>query len=213
MTVGAMAHDVFISYATADLESAQAACASLESAGVRCWMAPRDIVPGMNFGEAVSDAIEHARLVVLVLSSHANASSFVALEVELAVSQRRPIIPLRIEPVTPSKKLILFISAAHWLNANRPPTTGDLDQLVAAVNAHAPDKKRVKKSQKGQTSEKLYGYTSDSKEHIYYWKGRTDSKHKRPKRGGLEATHGPSIAVAYERGYDDGLEYHRDRKP
>ena len=41
-----MAHDVFISYSTADKTAADAVCAILEGNGVRCWIAPRDIMRG-----------------------------------------------------------------------------------------------------------------------------------------------------------------------
>jgi hypothetical protein len=39
-----MAFDVFISYSTKDKATADAACAALESAGIRCWIAPRDVI-------------------------------------------------------------------------------------------------------------------------------------------------------------------------
>jgi hypothetical protein len=38
-----MVHDVFISHAHKDKEIADALCEKLESAGVRCWIAGRDI--------------------------------------------------------------------------------------------------------------------------------------------------------------------------
>ena len=41
-----MAHDVFISYSSKDKPVADAACATFEAAGMRCWIAPRDVPPG-----------------------------------------------------------------------------------------------------------------------------------------------------------------------
>ena len=41
-----MAHDVFVSYAAQDKPTADAACATLEARQVRCWIAPRDVLPG-----------------------------------------------------------------------------------------------------------------------------------------------------------------------
>ncbi len=41
-----MAYDVFISYSTPDKVIADAACATLEQRQIRCWMAPRDVLPG-----------------------------------------------------------------------------------------------------------------------------------------------------------------------
>lgn len=41
-----MAHDVFLSYATPDKTVADMACAVLERAGLRVWIAPRDVPAG-----------------------------------------------------------------------------------------------------------------------------------------------------------------------
>ncbi len=68
----AIAHDVFISYATSDKTIADAVCHALEAAGVRCWIAPRDIPPGADRREAIATAIGASRVVVVVFSSHAN---------------------------------------------------------------------------------------------------------------------------------------------
>jgi hypothetical protein len=59
-----MAHDVFISYATEDKRTADAVCAAIEARGFRCWMAPRDVLTGMPYGEAIVDAIQGSRVMV-----------------------------------------------------------------------------------------------------------------------------------------------------
>lgn len=41
-----MDHEVFISYSSANIQTAQAICHALESNRIKCWMAPRDIRPG-----------------------------------------------------------------------------------------------------------------------------------------------------------------------
>ncbi|HLG11343.1 MAG TPA: toll/interleukin-1 receptor domain-containing protein, partial [Dehalococcoidia bacterium] len=69
-----IAHDVFVSYASDDKPTADAVCASLEARGIRAWIAPRDILPGSDWSEAIIDAIENARVMVLVFSARANAS-------------------------------------------------------------------------------------------------------------------------------------------
>ena len=45
-----MAHDVFVSYSHKDKATADAVVARLEQDGSRCWVAPRDIVPGTFVG-------------------------------------------------------------------------------------------------------------------------------------------------------------------
>ena len=40
-----MSHDVFISHSSIDKATSDAMTTALESAGIRCWVAPRDIMP------------------------------------------------------------------------------------------------------------------------------------------------------------------------
>jgi hypothetical protein len=127
--------DVFISYSSPDKPTADAACAALESANIRCWIAPRDISPGRDYGESIIDAIENARVFVLILSSSANASPQIKREVERAVSKGVPIIPMRIEDVMPNRTLEYFISSPHWLDAFPPPRERYFVKLIASVRA------------------------------------------------------------------------------
>ena len=41
--------DVFISYSSKDKPVADAICNRLESGNLRCWYAPRDILPGADW--------------------------------------------------------------------------------------------------------------------------------------------------------------------
>jgi hypothetical protein len=128
-----MGHDVFISYSTKDKPTADAVCATLESRGVRCWIAPRDILPGMDWGESLVEGIKRCRVMVLVFSSHANASPQIKREVERAVSKGVPIIPFRIEEVLPTRSLEYFISTPHWMDAMSPPLERHLEKLADVV--------------------------------------------------------------------------------
>src|SRR5687768_3475603 len=58
-------HDVFVSYSTKDKHAADAVVAALEGERVRCWVAPRDIRPGMDWGAAIIDAITDSAVMVL----------------------------------------------------------------------------------------------------------------------------------------------------
>ena len=125
-----MAHDVFISYSSRDKTTADAVCAVLESRDIRCWVAPRDILPGVEYAEALVDALHQSRLMVLVFSSGSNQSPHVLREVERAVSQGIPILPLRIEDVPPSRAMEYYIASRHWLDALTPPLERHLEQLA-----------------------------------------------------------------------------------
>ena len=126
---------MFISHSTRDKTAADAACAALEAAGIRCWIAPRDITPGAEWGEAIIEAINQCRVMVLIFSTNANELSQIRREVERAVSKGTPIIPLRIEDIAPARSFEYFIGNVHWLDAMTPPLEAHLRRLVELVKA------------------------------------------------------------------------------
>ena len=72
---------------------------------------------GREYADEIILGLERSAAVVLVLSEAANTSVFVLREVERAVAKEINVIPVRIEEVTPSPGLELFISGTHWLDA------------------------------------------------------------------------------------------------
>lgn len=128
-----MAHDIFVSYSSKDKPVADAICAALEARGIRVWIAPRDILPGMSWGEAIVDGIANSRIMVVVFSSNSNGSSQVLREVERAVNKGIGIIPFRIEDVAPTKSMEYFLSSPHWLDAINPPIENYINELVRTV--------------------------------------------------------------------------------
>ena len=130
-----MAHAVFISYAAADKATADVVCRALEGAGTPCWIAPRDVVAGTLYAEAIVDAIHGARALVLVFSAAANASTQVAREVDRAASLGLPIVPFRIEDVVPAVSLEYYLAGQHWLDALTLPLDEYLSRLATAVQS------------------------------------------------------------------------------
>jgi hypothetical protein len=126
-------HQVFICYSHHDMGYAQSTCRALEGAGMRCWMAPRDISPSKDWAEEIIDAISSAAIMVLVLSSSSNDSPQVRREVERAISKSVPVLPLRVEEVLLSKSLEYFISTQQWLDAFTPPFETHLESLRICV--------------------------------------------------------------------------------
>jgi hypothetical protein len=130
-----MAFDAFISYSRMDKATADAACATLESAGIRCWIAPRDVPPGSQWAGAIIGAIDLSRVMVLIFSSQANISNQIHREVERSVSKGIPIIPLRIEDVSPTSSMEYFLGSIHWLDALEPPLEQHLERLAETVKS------------------------------------------------------------------------------
>jgi hypothetical protein len=78
---GSAAHQVFISYASdkikstiSDRQVADQICTALESQGIGCWIAPRDILPGDDWMDAIIDAVDHTKIIVLVFSANTEKS-------------------------------------------------------------------------------------------------------------------------------------------
>jgi len=128
-----MAHNVFISYSSIDKDAAEAVRSILEENGISCWMAPRNITPGLSFAEAIIDGIKSSKVFVLVYSSNSNNSSQVIKEVDRAVHHKLAIIPLRLEDVPMSKQLEYYVSDVHWLDALTPPLEKHIDKLCEVV--------------------------------------------------------------------------------
>jgi len=128
-----MAHDVFISHSTQDKPTADAVCATLERNGVRCWIAPRDITPGADWGESIVNAIRTSRVLLLLFSTNANKSRQIKREVEIAADGNVTIVPVRIENILPTDSFKYFLGNIHWLDALTPPLEKHLEEAAAKV--------------------------------------------------------------------------------
>jgi TolB-like protein/tetratricopeptide (TPR) repeat protein len=124
---------VFLSYASPDAEVANQVCQFLESHGVSCWMAPRDVKPGAAYADAIVRAINEASALVLVLSGAAVASEHVSREVERAGSKNKPIVAFRIDAAALSAELEYFLSRSQWIDVSALGMPGALVKLVEAV--------------------------------------------------------------------------------
>ncbi len=140
---GGSSKPVFISYASRDVAVAELACDGLESAGIVCWMAPRDIRPGEIYADAIVQAINACGTLLVVLSGASVVSGHVLREVERACAKSRPLIALRIDTTALPPALEYFLSASQWLDASGQQLSSALPKLIAAVRAHAAAAKRT----------------------------------------------------------------------
>lgn len=124
----------FISHAKTDAKQAADIAAALERNGVKCWIAPRDVEPGRNFGDEIIRGIEASRAFILVLSNASNGSDFVAKELATAVGKKKTVFPIRIEEVEPSPSLALFIAGTHWIDAFGGRLGAEADRLASLLS-------------------------------------------------------------------------------
>ncbi|MDO8728005.1 MAG: TIR domain-containing protein [Candidatus Methanoperedens sp.] len=129
-----MAHDVFISHSSKDKTIADAVCAAIEAAKIRCWIAPRDIMPGEKWAGAITKAISSSRIMVLIFSENSNNSEDVLNELQLAKDAGAIIIPLNIGYILPKGEMGYYLNRTHWLDAMNPPTKKQLQELVETAS-------------------------------------------------------------------------------
>jgi TolB-like protein len=125
--------DAFISYASMDEAVANSIVESLESQGLKCWMAPRDVKPGAQYADAIVRAINEAKALVLVMSGSAVDSAHVAREVERGASKRKAIIPFRIDNAPLNPELEYFLSNSQWIEVPKLGMPAALAKLKEAV--------------------------------------------------------------------------------
>ena len=145
-------HRVFISYSNEksdktgfDRQVADMICSALESENISCWIDHRDIMPGEKWVNAMFNAVEKSKVMVLVFSANANKSQWVEDEITYALDEKIRIIPFRIENVTPRGALRVLRVRTQWIDAQQPPLQDDLKRLVTAVRTFLEKDKEKEK--------------------------------------------------------------------
>jgi hypothetical protein len=128
-----MGHEVYISHASKDKGIADAICKGLESSGLKCWIAPRDIPVGEDWIKAVRRAIESAHLFVLVLSDNANAAPHVEREIANAFYSGRKIVPIRVSKVIPSRGFLYYLSGSQCFDSIGESDEPDVKGVVEHI--------------------------------------------------------------------------------
>jgi hypothetical protein len=127
--------DIFVSYCTkSDRDAAYDLVAHVESRGIECWIAPRDVQGGMEWAAEIVTAITVAKVMVLIFSASANASPQVRREVMLSVHRGVRVVPFRIEDIAPAASLEYFLGGHQWLDAFPPPLEPHYARLVTCLN-------------------------------------------------------------------------------
>jgi len=78
---------VFISYASKDEALASKLAASLEDAGLDAWYDKREILPGDNWAEKISEGLKESNAMVVLLTPQALQSDAVQNNISYALGQ------------------------------------------------------------------------------------------------------------------------------
>ena len=128
-------HEIFVSYSTEDLSVAENIVSSLEAGGRRCWIAHRDIPPGVpSWAEPIVNAISHSRLLIVLLTQHSVSSIEVLREVTLAADEKIPLLPVSLDASPLSPALRYFFVAGQRLDLTRYSPGDQIQKIAPAVD-------------------------------------------------------------------------------
>lgn len=135
-------HDVFISYSSKELTTAENLRGILEKNGIACWMAPRDIPGGSNYTKEIPVAIRTCQVFVLVLSANAQSSPWVLKELDMAVNCGKVILPFMLEDCQLNDEFNFLLTGAQRYAAYQKKAEvmeNLIKRILAVVNTEKPE--------------------------------------------------------------------------
>ena len=125
--------DVFISYSTPQVEGATRLARRLHEAGVRFWLAPDFIGAGENFTDCIPIALDHAKIVVFLLSGESLQSPWVRREAAMAASADKTMVGVLMGNVRLPPRWNFMLTGCQWIAADPGLDGAPLTRLVREV--------------------------------------------------------------------------------
>ncbi|MBI4327150.1 MAG: toll/interleukin-1 receptor domain-containing protein [Chloroflexi bacterium] len=125
---------VFISYAMPDAELARKVADGLQREGLSVWLAEREILPGDNWAEKVSQALNESQAMVVLITSETFRSRAVMREIEFALGNkeyRQRLIPVVMESERIPDEAIPWILRRYQMV--RVPEGGRITDCVSDI--------------------------------------------------------------------------------
>ena len=159
-----MAHEVFISYNTKMKNIADRIVSTLESNDIKCWYAPRDVIG--DYATSICDAVERAKIFVVLLDTNGSKSPHVLNEVEMAYKRiiqddaDLTILPFKLDKDELSKAMQYYIQRMHWIDASNDNIDDAIKELLSKVKVIL--KPYRNEAPKKRIANPIYEQTSDN---------------------------------------------------
>lgn len=108
---------VFISYSSKEIDIASQIRMVLEANGINCWMAPKSIPAGSDYGTEIPKAIERCKAFLLVLSEQSQQSQWVPKEVGMAIGLGKVVIPYHIDNSSITSAFNFYLTNSQRIDA------------------------------------------------------------------------------------------------
>ena len=121
---------VLTNHAPEKKEVAHKVCQGLKAQDIRCWIPPRDMPSGQPWAASLVAAFDDASA---PLSEHSNQSDLVMHELFYVKDQGKPILPLKLGPMTLKPEVTFWLTRWHWLNLTFMSLETALNKVAEAL--------------------------------------------------------------------------------
>lgn len=125
----------FICHSSEDADIAKRIVSRLEAAGIPCWIAPRNIPPGLTYAASIVQGIKASAFLIFLFTNASNKSEAVVNEIETAMGLKVPIIPFRIDNIAYSDSLEYYLRSKQAINAWSKPLEAAIDELITYIHS------------------------------------------------------------------------------
>lgn len=142
-------YDVFISYQHNAKKIVDYLVENLERSGISCWYAPRNLIGGQEYDEAITKVISNARCVISVISDEALESQWIKREIVLADDYNIPIISFEIAPIKIQNGLTSRLAIKNKVVAFENPSKSIMTLIEAINNISSNKDKKISSANMG----------------------------------------------------------------
>jgi hypothetical protein len=121
--------DIFLSYSRRDSDRILPLVEKLRQAGFQVWIDQGGIDGAVLWAKEITDAIRNTKAFILVASSTSFASDHVTREISLAMEEKKPILPVYLEPVEMPSAIRYSLAGIQHIELY----SGDRNEKLAAV--------------------------------------------------------------------------------
>jgi hypothetical protein len=128
---------IFISYSRSDKATIDELIKQLEAAGHVVWVDREGIRGGEQWRLKIVEAIENSHAFLLALSKNSIVSDHVRAEIDLAKESKKPIIPIRLQPVEIPASMRYQLAGIQQIDFSRDYQTG-FNELLETLSVIDP---------------------------------------------------------------------------
>ncbi|MBR0280040.1 MAG: toll/interleukin-1 receptor domain-containing protein [Oscillibacter sp.] len=135
--------DVFISYHRSIDGIVDQIAAELESVGISCWYAGRDLPVGADFASFIPREIKNCKVFLLVINKESAQSQHVLNEVALAfrrmmTRKSMAVVPFKVDDCALPDSLGYYLANFHIIKGN-PPDSQHIQLLIERITSKLPE--------------------------------------------------------------------------